>query len=43
MKDWEQLQSETQLAYEWFCRYRDMGADRSMAKLVQNYTRKKKL
>ena len=41
MKEWEHLQSETQLAYEWFCRYRDMGAERSMAKLVQNYTRKK--
>jgi hypothetical protein len=40
MKEWEQLESETELAYEWFCRYRDMGAERSHAKVVQKYSKK---
>ncbi len=34
---WDRQEGETSLAYEWFCRYRDMGADRSHAKLVQKH------
>ena len=40
MKEWEQLESETELAYEWFCRYRDMGAERSLTKVIQKYNKK---
>ncbi len=40
MKEWEQLQSETKLAYEWFCRYRDMGVERSTVKVQQKYSKK---
>lgn len=32
---WERQQSETSRAYEAFCIYRDMGADRSLRKVVQ--------
>lgn len=39
--EWEKLESETNLAYEWFCRYRDYGPERSLAKLAQKYRRKK--
>ena len=37
---WEKLEGETSIAYEWFCKYRDMGIERSTAKLVQKYGRK---
>ncbi len=40
MKEWEQLEPETELAYEWFCRYRDMGAERSLTKVIQKYNKK---
>lgn len=36
MNTWDRLEGETSLAYEWFCRYRDMGPDRSMTKVVQS-------
>lgn len=32
---WERQQGETSKAYEAFCVYRDMGADRSLRKVVQ--------
>ncbi|MFA5584045.1 MAG: hypothetical protein WDA09_07505 [Bacteriovoracaceae bacterium] len=38
---WEKLEIETTLAYEWFCRYRDMGIGRSHVKLVQAYGKNK--
>ena len=41
MNIWEKLADETSLAYEWFCRYRDMGLERSHANLVQLYGKKK--
>lgn len=34
---WDKREDETGKAYEWFCRYRDMGPVRSHAKLVQKY------
>jgi len=40
MNTWDRLEGETSLAYEWFCRYRDMGPDRSHAKLVHAYGKK---
>jgi hypothetical protein len=41
MNVWEKQENETPLAYEWFCRYRDMGLARSHANLVHAYGRKK--
>lgn len=40
MSEWDKLENETTLAYEWFCRYRDMGIGRSHANLVRAYGRK---
>lgn len=39
--EWEKLDAETTLAYEWFCRYRDYGPERSLAKVVQEHGKKK--
>lgn len=39
--EWEKLENETTLAYEWFCRYRDFGPERSLAKIVHEHGRKK--
>lgn len=38
--EWEKLKEETNLAYEWFCRYRDYGPERSMQKILQKYAMK---
>ena len=40
MNDCDKLPKETSIAYEWFCKYRDMGIKRSTAKVVQKYGRK---
>lgn len=40
MKKWEKLPEETELAYYWFCQYRDMGVDRSLSAVVLKYNRK---
>ncbi|WP_422477221.1 hypothetical protein [Pleomorphochaeta sp. DL1XJH-081] len=40
MDAWEKQEGETALAYEWFCRYRDMGRTRSHAALCHAYGRK---
>lgn len=40
MNDCDKLPEETSIAYEWFCKYRDMGIKRSTAKVVQKYGRK---
>lgn len=34
---WEQREDETQISYEWFCHYRDMGVHRSLEKIRQRY------
>jgi hypothetical protein len=36
---WEKRDDETSKAYDWFCKYRDMGPDRSLIKLSQKYNR----
>lgn len=41
MSNWDKQEHEPILAYEWFCRYRDMGPERSLSKVVQEYNRKK--
>ena len=35
---WDKREDESSKAYEWFCRYRDMGPDRSHEKLDQMYS-----
>lgn len=35
---WDKREDESAKAYEWFCRYRDMGTDRSHDKLHQKYS-----
>ena len=40
MNDCDKLPGEPSIAYEWFCKYRDMGIKRSTAKVVQKYGRK---
>lgn len=35
---WDKREDESAKAYEWFCRYRDMGPDRSHEKLNQKYS-----
>lgn len=40
MEIWEKQDKETALAYEWFCRYRDMGPERSLIKVTQKYAKK---
>ena len=35
---WDKREDESSKAYAWFCRYRDMGPDRSHEKLNQKYT-----
>ena len=35
--EWEKKTNETGKAYMWFCRYRDMGWERSIAKVVQKH------
>lgn len=35
---WDKREDESAKAYEWFCRYRDMGPDRSHDKLHQKYS-----
>jgi hypothetical protein len=34
---WDKREDESSKAYEWFCRYRDMGPGRSHEKLNQKY------
>ncbi len=41
MELWERQAEETETSYLWFSRYRDYGPERSIAKLVQKYGRKK--
>lgn len=40
MKEWEKLPEETEIAYHWFCQYRDMGPERSLSAVVSMYNRK---
>ena len=35
---WDKREDESAKAYEWFCRYRDMGPGRSHEKLNQKYS-----
>jgi hypothetical protein len=35
---WDKREDESSKAYEWFCRYRDMGPGRSHDKLNQKYS-----
>ena len=35
---WDKREDESSKAYEWFCRYRDMGPGRSHDKLHQKYS-----
>lgn len=35
---WDKREDESAKAYEWFCRYRDMGTGRSHDKLHQKYS-----
>ncbi len=35
---WDKREDESARAYEWFCRYRDMGPGRSHEKLNQKYS-----
>lgn len=38
---WESpIENETDKAFEWFCRYRDYGADRSLDKVREKYGKK---
>jgi len=37
MENWDKQPGESQKAYAWFCRYRDYGMDRSMAKVLRKY------
>lgn len=37
MEIWDKQPGESQKAYAWFCRYRDYGVDRSIAKVLQKY------
>jgi len=41
MSEWEKLAEETETNYLWFSRYRDYGNERSIAKVVQKYGKKK--
>ena len=41
MELWDRLENETSLAYEWFCRYRDYGRERSHVVVVEKYGKKK--
>lgn len=36
--EWDRQGQETARAYEWFCRYRDYGPERSLLKVCQKYT-----
>ena len=40
MSRWDKIESETELSYEWFCRYRDEGPERSLSKVVQKHNKK---
>lgn len=40
MNDSGRLPEETSIAYEWFCKYRDIGIKRSTVKVVQKYGKK---
>lgn len=40
MMEWEKRPGETEIAYHWFCKYRDMGVERSHAEVVQKYSKK---
>lgn len=37
MNSWDRQQDESSTAFMWFARYRDMGPERSLAKLGQTY------
>ena len=39
MDVWKKQEGETSKAYDWFCKYRDMGTDRSISKVVQKYNK----
>jgi len=41
MEAWDKRDGETAVAYEWFTRYREMGGERSLSKVVLKYNRKK--
>ena len=40
MEIWDKQEGETTLSYDWFCKYRDYGTERSQAIIVQKYGRK---
>lgn len=39
--DWDKRDDETDKSYEWFCRYLDMGPERSLVKVGQKYGKNK--